>query len=157
MKKKKNYPSFVLWFFFAVIVIAGILSSDILKITVLSQKEISENPSNYFVNDYPTSFTYNENESNLLLNQEYELLFFSSAWCGPCSVVQSRLIEYAPKIQKTKIYKVELESRRDIAEKYKVNFVPTIILLGEKEIKRLEGFDNSQLDNLLKYVESLEK
>ncbi len=83
---------------------------------------------------------------------------FFATWCGPCKmlgpVIEQLSDEYDGKIA---IGKVDIDENSDLAQKYEVMSVPTIIFFENGEIKRREnGFmSKEQLDDIIKQTFSV--
>jgi thioredoxin 1 len=70
---------------------------------------------------------------------ERAVVQFSATWCGPCKNL-TRTVEAHEKSLGIPFYKVDLDDDRELASKYNVKSVPTIILFKDgKEINRLIG------------------
>ena len=69
------------------------------------------------------------------------LVFFTSAKSGPARRMESLLAHLARKErQRLRTAKVDVDSRPDLAEKFKIDAVPTLVLLkGKRPVARLEG------------------
>lgn len=68
-------------------------------------------------------------------------LYFSAPWCGPCRTLGPIMNEVATQVPVTKI---DVDSDYELAQKYNVRNVPTVILVkteehGESEVKRFVG------------------
>ncbi|MDR1627359.1 MAG: thioredoxin [Oscillospiraceae bacterium] len=83
---------------------------------------------------------------------------FFASWCGPCKmlgpVIEQLSDEYNGKIS---VGKVDIDANIDLAQKYEVVSVPTVIFFENSEIKRVEnGFiPKEQLDDIIKQTFSL--
>lgn len=67
---------------------------------------------------------------------EYEgkaLVDFWASWCGPCQMVGPIIEEIAKEVSDAKICKVNVDEQPDIAGKYNVMSIPTIIVFQNGE------------------------
>lgn len=65
------------------------------------------------------------------------LVDFFATWCGPCKKMAPTLDEVATEVEgKVKVYKLDIDQSRDIAERYGVMSVPTLILFENGAIKK---------------------
>ncbi|MDO8871539.1 MAG: thioredoxin [Methanoregula sp.] len=81
------------------------------------------------------------------------LFDFFATWCGPCSMQTPILEELAKKMgDAVEIKKVDVDQHRDLAEKYRIQVVPTLIIEKDgKVVQSMEGVtDLSTLEKLLK-------
>ncbi len=92
----------------------------------------------------------NEENFDELINSEKRVLVdFFAEWCGPCKMF-STVLENA-NIDVT-VIKVDTDKFDDLARKYGVMSIPTIILFEDgKEVKKNIGFlDKYELEDFLK-------
>jgi thioredoxin 1 len=69
------------------------------------------------------------------------LVDFYADWCGPCKMV-SPIIQKIAREYKDKMItiKIDTDKKQDIAAKYKITSIPTIMLFyKEKSLMRLQG------------------
>ena len=81
------------------------------------------------------------------------LFDFFATWCGPCKMQTPILEELAKKMgDSVEIRKIDVDKDMDLAGKYGIRVVPTLILEKDgKVIQSLEGVtDLSTLEKLLK-------
>ena len=73
-------------------------------------------------------------QSKVLDADKPVLVDFFATWCGPCKRVAPVLDEVAKEVEgKAYVYKVDIDQSQDIAAKYRVNSVPTMILFKNGE------------------------
>ena len=91
-----------------------------------------------------------ENFSKEVLSSDIPVLVdFYADWCGPCKML-------APVLEKAesevKVIKVDTDIHEELARKYGIMSIPTIILFENgQEIKRNIGFiDKERLEDFLK-------
>ena len=80
------------------------------------------------------------------------LFDFFATWCGPCRMQTPILEEIAKKMgDAIEIRKVDVDQHMDLAEKYGISVVPTLIIEKDgKTVRRMEGVtDAATLEKLL--------
>lgn len=89
------------------------------------------------------------NFEELIKKENKVLVDFFATWCGPCKML-SPILEKAEST--IKVIKIDTDEFEDLARKYGVMSIPTLVLLEDgKEIKRNIGFiDKESLENFLK-------
>ena len=64
------------------------------------------------------------------------LVDFWATWCGPCKMIAPILDELADeKVGKVKIAKVDVDGNQDIATKYGIRAIPTLLLFKGGVVK----------------------
>lgn len=82
------------------------------------------------------------------LSNELTLVDFYTTWCGPCKMI-SPVLEQLKNID---VIKVDAEEEAEIANKFKITAVPTLVLIKDKkEIARTQGYHD--LEELKKWIE----
>ena len=67
--------------------------------------------------------------------QEPVLVDFFETWCGPCNMLAPTIEEVADEMQgKAHVFKVDIDECRDIAMRYHVSSVPTLMLFKNGEV-----------------------
>ncbi len=73
-------------------------------------------------------------------------------WCGPCRMLGPVIEEVAKENTEYKFYKLNVDDAEEVAIKFGIMSIPTILIFENGELKTKEvGFrSKSELDNLLK-------
>ena len=76
----------------------------------------------------------------LALKKEVLLVDFWAPWCGPCKIVAPTLNEIAETEEDIIIGKVNVDNNQDLAKKYKVRNIPTMVIFKNGvEVGRIVG------------------
>ncbi len=81
------------------------------------------------------------------------LIDFYADWCGPCRLQAPRLEELRKRMgDSIEIKKINVDQHMDIADRYGITVVPTLIIEKDgKEIRRIEGLtDAGTLESIMK-------
>ena len=81
------------------------------------------------------------------------LFDFFATWCGPCKMQTPIIEDLAKKMgDAVEIRKIDVDQHMDLAEKYGIRVVPTLIIEKDgKVVESMEGVtDLPTLENLLK-------
>lgn len=73
----------------------------------------------------------NENFDELI-NDELVLVDFFATWCGPCRML-SPIIEEVANEEKVKVIKVDVDKHEDIAKRFGIMSIPTVIVFKNGE------------------------
>ena len=74
--------------------------------------------------------------SELIKGQVPVLVDFSAEWCGPCKMMKPVLEQLKSRMgDKVRILKVDVDDNRELAYKYSIRSVPTLMLFREGETK----------------------
>jgi thioredoxin 1 len=95
------------------------------------------------------------NESNFAKEVENKIILvdFFAEWCGPCRMLSPVIEEVASEMEdKSFVGKVDIDKEINLASKYQVTSVPTLILFKNgKEIDRMVGLKDAKA--LKKFIE----
>lgn len=80
-------------------------------------------------------------EKEVLQNEKEVLIDFYADWCGPCKMLAPIIEEIAKENEKVKVVKINVDESEDLAMKYQVMSIPTLIIMKNGQIiKRSVGF-----------------
>ena len=74
------------------------------------------------------------------------MVYFWASWCGPCKMVRSEIENVAEKMASTvHAVCVNVDIRQDIAEKYDIMAVPTLLFFKDgKPLRRIIGYTSQE-------------
>jgi thioredoxin 1 len=78
-----------------------------------------------------------ENFDNVLSDSELTVVQFSAPWCGPCRMLApiiSEIAEEHSESETLKIGKVNVDENTDLAMKYGIRGIPSILFIKEGEV-----------------------
>lgn len=91
-------------------------------------------------------------EKEVLQSDKKVLVDFYADWCGPCKMLSPVIDQISEENQDIKVVKVNVDNAQDLAMKYQVMSIPTLVVIKEgKEINRSVGLrDKSEIINMIK-------
>ena len=95
-------------------------------------------------------------EEKVLKSKKVVAVDFLASWCGPCQIMSPKVDNAAKKYaDKIGIYKVDIEKSSELASKYSVLSVPTLIFFKNgKPIDQAGFLDESQLTKMIEELTS---
>lgn len=91
----------------------------------------------------------NSNEfADEVLNSNYTVLVdFSAVWCGPCKMLAPIVEELSTDMEgKAKVFKVDVDKSGDIAQRYNIMGVPTVMIFKKGEaVEKMVGFQPKEV------------
>lgn len=82
-----------------------------------------------------TIITKDNFESEVMSNDKPVVLDFWATWCGPCKMVSPIVDEIAEERTDIKVGKINVDDEEELANKYGVNAIPTIVKIENGEVK----------------------
>ena len=98
----------------------------------------------------------NNFNNDVINSKSLVLVDFFATWCGPCQMLGPILEKISKEISDIDIIKIDIDTCGDLAVKYDIEAVPTLILFKNGiELDRTLGFsDENELKNFInKYKE----
>lgn len=83
----------------------------------------------------------NNFEKEVLKEEKLVLVDFWATWCGPCQMIAPVIASIAEENDKVKVCKVNVDDEQELAVKYGVMSIPTLIFFKNgNPVKEVVGF-----------------
>lgn len=93
-------------------------------------------------------------ETEVLNNSKPAIVDFYADWCGPCKMMAPVFKELSSEITDCDFYKINIDNEQDLANKYQVMSIPTVIIFKDGEpVLTSVGFLSK--DDLAEKIESV--
>lgn len=95
-----------------------------------------------------------ENYEKVISENPIVLIDFFATWCGPCKMLAPVIEELAEeKMENVAICKVDVDEESELAGKYGIQSIPTIIVVKDgKTVRQAVGYrPKESLINMLKF------
>lgn len=73
-------------------------------------------------------------EQEVLKSEKPVLVDFYADWCGPCKMMAPVIEEIAGEVPEVKVGKLDIDSEIEIAQRYGVMSIPTLIVFKNGEV-----------------------
>ena len=78
-----------------------------------------------------------ENFENEVLKSEVPVIIdFYADWCGPCKMQSPIIDKIAEEREDIKVGKINVDNNQELAQKYGIMSIPTILIIKNGEVKR---------------------
>ena len=93
----------------------------------------------------------NNNFDEIISSNAKVLVDFYADWCGPCKMVGPLVAQIADEHDDVAVVKVNVDDEMDLAEKFGVASIPTIILFkdGKEAKKNIVAMSMAQLEEFI--------
>ena len=125
---------------FYIIIPVILISLGILTAFVISGNNKSENKNKKNM-EHLTAQTFKEKVFNYETNKEWKyagtqpcIIDFYADWCGPCKMVSPLVDELSEESDAYKVGKVNVDESPELAAKYGVMSIPTLIVLKDGKV-----------------------
>ena len=101
--------------------------------------------------DRPVKVAQDDFDRTVLKSEAPVLVDFYADWCGPCKMVAPLMDEIAhQQVGKLLVVKVDTDRAPDVAMKYGIRSIPTLILFESgAEVERSLGFEPERVRELV--------
>lgn len=87
----------------------------------------------------------NENEFDEVIKEGKVLVDCYATWCGPCQMLSPIVEEVANEVKTYKFYKLDVDQNENIASKYGIMSIPTLLIFEDGNLKEtLVGFKSKE-------------
>jgi thioredoxin 1 len=79
------------------------------------------------------------------------LVDFFASWCGPCQMLAPTIEELANEQDKVKVVKVDVDDAPEVAAKYGIQSIPTLVLFegGQAKAKKVGVVPKEDLEEMM--------
>lgn len=93
---------------------------------------------------------------NIISDENLTIIDFSASWCMPCRMLAPILDQVANKMTDVGFYNVDIDENEEIAKRYRIFSVPTLLAFKEgKVIDSLVGLNS--YEDVLSFVQACQE
>ena len=134
--------------FWGIITICLIVVLLLSSKTIFKKEEKQQGEQSGFVQEIVSC----EFENEVLNSDKKVLVDFYATWCGPCKIISPIIEEVAKENSGVKLVKVDIDANQELAEKYEVVYIPTLVVIenGKEITKSVGAISKEEILNLIK-------
>lgn len=143
--------------FIVLLVIIYNLTSKQLPESNISTNTVNNNMVNYENSEEESdmeimSVSNDSFEKEVLQSDKKVLIDFYADWCGPCKMLSPIVAEFARENENVKVVKINIDENEEIAVKYGVTSIPTLVVVENGETKKISVglISKSEIEELVK-------
>ena len=93
-------------------------------------------------------------DEEVLRSDKKVLIDFYATWCGPCKVLSPTVEEIAKENDDIKVVKIDVDEEEELANKYGVISIPTLIVIENGEVinKSVGVISKEEIESMLQLV-----
>ncbi len=152
--KNKLFTVFLIIIFIALLLFINTMLNDQNNSTQVDVNNITnQNLESEVSSDMEVMSVSNENfEGEVLKSDKKVLIDFYADWCGPCKMLSPIVEEVARDNSDIKVVKINIDENEELAVKYGVASIPTLIVIENGEVKniRVGLMSKSEVEELVK-------
>ena len=84
------------------------------------------------------NLTIDNFDEEVLNSDQPVLIDFWAPWCGPCQMVLPIIAELADEVSNAKICKVNVDENIELAQKFRVMSIPTLLVVKNGDVVKRE-------------------
>ena len=152
--KNKLFTVFLIIIFIALLLFINTMLNDQNNSTQVDVNNITnQNLESEVSSDMEVMSVSNENfEGEVLKSDKKVLIDFYDEWCGTCKMLSPIVEEVARDNSDIKVVKINIDENEELAVKYGVASIPTLIVIENGEVKniRVGLMSKSEVEELVK-------
>lgn len=153
MKNKLFTIFLVIIFIGLLLLINNMLNEQNTSMNVGENNEVEKRIESEEKSNMEVMSVSNENfEEEVLKSDKKVLIDFYADWCGPCKMLSPIVEDFASGNNDVKVVKVNVDDNQELAVKYGVASIPTLIVIENGEIKniRVGLMSKSEIEEMVK-------
>lgn len=114
-------------------------------------KEVSQTENNKVIDVTNSRF-----EETVIKSNKIVIVDFYATWCGPCTYMSPILEDIVDEREDIIIAKVDVDEEEELANKYNITRIPTMLIFKDGQIKK-ELIGIMSKETILQYIDNINK